>query len=182
MISFPGVTDPAYLKRLNDTVAAEVGAALAPVTWREDETGTTWRMHEAFFPPWTALQYPDRCARVLPELHLMAQDAYAHELSMLHGQVLYELLRELDESLTEELADARDEGDATVLKAMEARLKQVQELRENALPVAGALILELEVADLFRNGVPPKADVDKALRSYGDLLPDDIRRSIELLR
>lgn len=182
MIAFPGVTDPTQLKRLNDIVAAEVGAALAPVTWREDEAGATWRMHESFFPPWTALQYPDRCARVLPELHLMAQDAYAHEPSMLHGHVLYELLRELDESLREELADARPDGDTTILKAVEARLKGVRDARDYVLPLAGAVAIELEVADLFRNGTPPKAEVDKTLASYGDLLPNDIRVRLEALR
>jgi hypothetical protein len=181
MIAFPLIDDPSKVRALNQTLAEQLGKALVPISWGTDpDANENWRMYQGFFPPWTALQQPERCARVLPELHLMAQDGYWHQLPVLHTYVLQELLSDLVAALDDDLAAAEQEGSAAHRAALEAERSEVETLRI-ACTDFSACDTEIVVTGMLQGGAPPAAAVRQLLATHRDMLPTDIRERLETL-
>jgi hypothetical protein len=126
-------------------------------------------------PAWPLLQRPDKCARVLHELLLSAQDGFVHSLDVLHHAALFRTLEAALECERDLMAGQTDPEGRTELRQ---RIEDLEALQEDAFRDHDWMRLEAIARDVLEDG-PMCAKLNIDPRDFEILWPDDIRIAIE---
>lgn len=170
MIVFPEGAKPRQ-EEMNRLIASRIAQDLREV---ENQGGWGQADQRTYFSPWSWLQHQDRCERALPELKLMAEDRFAHDLTPFLEYVLYQALdRWIGRSGESGAANDGSNGDDQHRDA-----NYLDELMDVAFYSTDFLHTE-EIATSVLEGTDyvPRLGIDP--NQFLDLMPDDIRLRVE---